>query len=142
MWTKTGVWRSLEAWRRRVESVAQRAEAEPPSNTIAYAHTGSLAFLPQDWIQNGDTIVSPTGDTFSNLQEAQKHFFAERAAAASLPEGELKTLLAWVESIDQDIHEINGAIVTTHQIDDWIHRGSHPILKHMSLYLFFLKTLL
>ena len=32
--------------------------------------------------------------------------------------------------------EVNGAIVTANQLDDYIHRGDHPVLLHMSLYVY------
>ena len=40
------------------------------------------------------------------------------------------------DSSGQEVVELDGAIVTTNQLDDYVYRGNHPLVKHMTLYVY------
>ena len=75
---------------------------------------------------------------YSSPQEAKLKYFQDRAFEAQLAETDIQEMLKMLASIEEQTEEceIDGALVTANQIDDYVHRGNHPLVKGMSLYMY------
>ena len=139
VWTKTAVWRALESWRRSCGSlhVATSAQMEEPQQMV-HAVRGKLDYLPTDWVLDGETVKAPDGSIYDSVHHAQEAFFASQAMLKHVADGDLKALLAFLNASDvnQEVLEVDGAIVTSNQLDDYNYRGEHPLLAPMSLYVY------
>ena len=93
VWTKTAVWRTLEAWRRsvgRIHAVDDKKMAEP--ERIVYADRGGLALLPKTWrILSDAKVMGPDGTIYSNMQTAQECFLASHAIETHISPDDIAT---------------------------------------------------
>ena len=149
VWTKTAVWRAMTAWRRSCKEILNDTHpmasmgkgARQQQDKMAYAHRGLLSLMPAGWTQDGHHVMSPEGERYDSAQEAYKSYLVTHQCEKILTDDELKTLVDIAQhnvgtAAGGDLLEVNGAIVTANQLDDYIHRGDHPVLLHMSLYVY------
>ena len=142
VWTKTAVWRALEAWRRSCKQVVRdRLAVNKQPEQMAYAHRGLLSLLPKGWRHHEGGVFSPDDDWFATPQEAYKAFLVQHQVEKILTDEELQHLVETARKNlsyenDTELIEVNGAIVTANQLDDYIHRGDDPVLRDMSLYVY------
>ena len=59
-----------------------------------------------------------------------------------LPADDMSRLRDFFYSTDevQEVLEVDGAVVTTHQLDDYTNRGDHPLLAPMTLYVYSMRV--
>ena len=111
--------------------------AEPEQ--LVHADRGSFTFLPKDWLRVADNKVRGPDDTlYASVRLAQEAFLASQSMDRQLESEDLTTLVKFLHSAeyDQEELEIDGAVVTTNQLDDYNHRGDHPLLAPMTLYVY------
>ena len=149
VWTKTAVWRAMTAWRRSCkhltsdpsDNTSMPAAARPQPEHMAYAHRGLLSLMPKGWRSHEGGVLSPDDEWFASAQEAYKSYLVTHQCEKALSEEELRSLVQVAQhNFDKDVQgeliEVDGAVVTANQLDDYIHRGEHPVLLHMSLYVY------
>ena len=149
VWTKTAVWRAMTAWRRSCNAMTtnssstetMRGAARPQPDQMAYAHRGLLSLLPKGWRSHEGGVLSPNDEWFDSPQEAYKSYLVTHQCEKALTEEELRNLVNLAQQnfnqvAQGDLLEVDGAVVTANQLDDYIHRGDHPVMLHMSLYVY------
>ena len=140
VWTKAAVWRALESWRRSIKSihaVAANDVVEP--DQMVHADRGKLAYLPKEWRPFGqDKVQGPDGTIYASVALAQEAYLATNAMEKQLESHEVKSLAEFMHSADNALEtlEVDGVVVTTNQLDDYNHRGNHPVLAPMTLYVY------
>ena len=118
-----------------------RGTARPQPDQMAYAHRGLLSLLPKGWRSHEGGVLSPNDEWFDSPQEAYKSYLVTHQCEKALTEEELRDLVNLAQqNLNQvaqgDLLEVDGAVVTANQLDDYIHRGDHPVMLHMSLYVY------
>ena len=140
VWTKTAVWRALESWRRSIGSIhAVAPDIVVELESIAHADRGGLALLPKTWRpMEGKKAQGPDGTAYETVGRAQEAFLASQAMDKHLPAEGISRLRDFFYSTDevQEVLEVDGAVVTTNQLDDYNNRGDHPLLAPMTLYVY------
>ena len=141
VWTKTAVWRALESWRRSIGSIHAIApeEVDEPEQMV-HADRGSLNFLPKDWLRvDGSKVRGPDGTLYASVRLAQEAYLASQSMDRHVPTEDLTTLVNFLHSAEdeaEELLEVDGVVVTTNQLDDYNHRGDHPLLAPMTLYVY------
>ncbi|CAK0847613.1 unnamed protein product, partial [Prorocentrum cordatum] len=146
---RKSIYLAAEPWRRRYGQ-ADAAESAPAALiTYVVLGTGQQVAMP-GWRQvqrEGEPVyVSPDGEEFDTIEYAHQAFQIASASGSSLRdvtkalnklrEGEAEeapeTPGPTVEGLAQG--KFRGAVLSQH--DDWMHRGDHPIVRDMSLYVY------
>ena len=97
--------------------------------------------------RDGETVyVSPDGEEFNAIEYAHRAFQIANASGGSLRDV-TKALKKMQEGEAEEVPEtqgptvdglaqgkFRGAVLSQH--DDWMHRGDHPIVRDMSLYVY------
>ena len=67
---------------------------------------------------------------YENVEKAQEAFLASQAIEQHIPAEDIAKLRDFFFSTDdvQEVMEIDGAVVTTNQLDDYNNRGEHALL--------------
>ena len=140
VWTKAAVWRALESWRRSIKSIhAVAGDDVVEPDQMVHADRGRLAYLPKEWRAFGHKKVQgPDGTIYENVASAQEAYLAMHSMEKHLESHEVKSLVEFMHSADdvQERLEVDGVVVTTNQLDDYNHRGNHPVLAPMTLYVY------
>ena len=140
VWTKTAVWRALESWRRAIGSIHKApAEDVVELESLAYADRGGVALLPKDWQPiRGGAVRGPDGSMYQNVKAAQGAFLASQAMHRHMDVDDISKLADFFFKADeeQECLEVDGAVVTTNQLDDYNNRSAHPLLAPMTLYVY------
>ncbi len=109
---------------------------EPASNqVILYAKRGGLV-LPKGWTRQGDVIIGPDDVVYPDEKAAYDSYMKLHGFQQQVSKDVLQQMKTVIRGADADVVEVGGAIITTNQLDDWLHRGSHKILEPMSLYVY------
>ncbi|CAK0862279.1 unnamed protein product, partial [Prorocentrum cordatum] len=146
---RKSIYLAAESWRRR-HGQADAAESAPAASiTYAVPGTGQQVAMPgwREVQREGETVyVSPDGEEFDTIEYAHQAFQIANASGSSLRdvtkalnklrEGEAEEVPEapgpTVEGLAQG--KFRGAVLSQH--DDWMHRGDHPIVRDMSLYVY------
>ncbi|CAK0841403.1 unnamed protein product, partial [Prorocentrum cordatum] len=146
---RKSIYLAAETWRRR-HGQADTAESAPAASiTYAVPGTGQQVAMPgwREVQREGETVyVSPDGEEFDTIEYAHQAFQIASASGSSLRdvtkalnklrEGEAEEVPEapgpTVEGLAQG--KFRGAVLSQH--DDWMHRGDHPIVRDMSLYVY------
>ena len=143
---RRAIYLAAEAWRRaygQLETVAR-----PPDSFVAYTlPANGEVVLMTGWSREKrgdiDVYTSPDGEEYDCIEYAYKAF--EDAKARSGNFGFLARTLNHIkegcseEAPAPGAASLNdraprGAVLSQH--DDWMHRGDHPIVRDMSLYIY------
>ena len=113
------------------------ATARPQPDQMAYAHRGLLSLLPKTWTSHEGGVLNPNGEWFASPQEAYKSYLVTHQSEKALTEEELRNLVNLAQNnlgqaAQGDLLEVDGAVVTANQLDDYIHRGDHPSSRQAS----------
>ena len=134
------MWRALESWRRSIKSIhAVSSEDVVEPDQMVHADRGRLAYLPKEWRACGhNKVQGPDGTIYASVALAQEAYLATNAMEKHLESHEVKSLVEFMHSADNALEtlEVDGVVVTTNQLDDYNHRGNHPVLAPMTLYVY------
>ncbi|CAK0911448.1 unnamed protein product, partial [Prorocentrum cordatum] len=146
---RKSIYLAAESWRRR-HGQADAAESAPAASiTYAVPGIGQQVAMPgwREVQREGEPVcVSPDGEEFDTIEYAHQAFQIASASGSSLRdvtkalnklrEGEAEEAPEapgpTVEGLAQG--KFRGAVLSQH--DDWMHRGDHPIVRDMSLYVY------
>ena len=114
---KRATWLAGEAWRRKYGQLATTEVVDTSERVLYQLPNGATGDLKELIAQGG--IGDDPAQTLGLMRNALKE----------LKEGECG------EPDDQPSEQNKSSYVpkTSSQLDDWLHRGNHPIVKHMSL---------
>ena len=153
---KRAIWLTAEAWRRYYGQVSL-----PKADTDAAAPqfklpSGSMVALPEGWrrdVQDGEVLyMDPDGTSYNEREILPLALAAfEQEKSGGRRGAALQALMRSLERLREGAseeprqHPEDGVDATGadaakvryysfDQLDDWHHRGTHPILLHMSLY--------
>ncbi len=138
VWTKAAVGRAMQSWREASKGcAAEESHASLPSGQLVLAHRGKMSPLPTTWKQRGSGVLAPDGTVYDSIATARRAFLAANAMDSALDVAELESLMdAFMKHTDQAADSTDGLVVTTNQLDDYEHRGDHPLRKHLTLYVY------
>ena len=144
VWTKTAVWRAMRAWRETCKGQAATESGSASfSGQLVLAHRGKLSALPTTWKQRGSQVEAPDGTLYNSVSAARQAFLATNAMDSALDAAQLNDLLTALMNPGDDPGHTDvssdsgdGLVVATNQLDDYEHRGEHPLLKDMTLYVY------
>ena len=141
VWIKTAVWRAQESWRRAYASQLPRPQQKASDREqLAIAHRGCMVFLPKNWRRrpSDNAILAPDGSVYDSDASALAAHYQTESIARTVTTADMQQLVDFTQNQNGDATtmEVNGAIVTTNQLDDYIHRGQHPLLKDLCLYVY------
>ena len=123
-----------------IHAVADKDVREP--ETTAHADHGRYSFLPKEWTRCRDrgegAVAGPDGTVYASVALAQEAFLASQSMQKYVEKEDLSRMVNFLHSTDemQDTLEVDGCIVTTNQLDDYLNRGDHPLLAPMTLYVY------
>ena len=141
---RKSIYLAAESWRRRYGQ-ADTADRPPDASiTFTVPGTGQQVAMP-GWseTQRGDATVyvSPDGEEFDTIEYAHRAFELANASGGSL-RNVTSTLAKTREGVSEEAPgptvdalaqgKFRGAVLSQH--DDWMHRGDHPIVWDMNLY--------
>ncbi|CAK0895070.1 unnamed protein product, partial [Prorocentrum cordatum] len=146
---RKSIYLAAESWRRRYGQADTAESAPAASITHAVPGTGQQVAMPgwREVQREGEAVyISPDGEEFDTIEYAHQAFQIASASGGSLRdvtkalnrmrEGEAEevpeTPGPTVEGLAQG--KFRGAVLSQH--DDWMHRGDHPIVRDMSLYVY------
>jgi len=153
---KRAIWLTAEAWRRYYGQVSLPSADTDTAAPQFKLPSGKVVALPEGWrseVQDGQvTYVDPDGTSYSDRELLplalagfeQEKSGGRRGAVLSALMRSLEQLREGASEEPQQHQEDAGDAASADaakvryyafdQLDDWHHRGSHPILLHMSLY--------
>ncbi|CAK0792583.1 unnamed protein product, partial [Prorocentrum cordatum] len=146
---RKSIYLAAESWSRRYGQADAAESAPAASITYAVPGTGQQVTMPgwREVQREGETVyVSPDGEEFDAIEYAHQAFQIANASGGSMRdvtkalnrmrEGEAEEVPEapgpTVEGLAQG--KFRGAVLSQH--DDWMHRGDHPIVRDMSLYVY------
>ncbi|CAK0850189.1 unnamed protein product, partial [Prorocentrum cordatum] len=146
---RKSIYLAAESWRRRYGQADTAESAPAASITYAVPGTGEQVAMPgwREVQREGETVyVSPDGEEFDTIEYAHQAFQIANASGSSLRDV-TKALNKLREGEAEEVPEApgptvegpaqgksRGAVLSQH--DDWMHRGDHPIVRDMSLYVY------
>ncbi|CAK0817607.1 unnamed protein product, partial [Prorocentrum cordatum] len=146
---RKSIYLAAESWRRRYGQADAAESAPTASITYAAPGTGQQVAMPgwREVQREGETVyVSPDGEEFDAIEYAHQAFQIANASGGSLRDA-TKALNKMREGEAEEVPEapgptveglaqgkFRGAVLSQH--DDWMHRGDHPIVRDMSLYVY------
>ena len=97
-----------------------------------------LCFRRHGVAGRGKKVEGPDGTLYESVGKAQEAFLASQSMSKHLPPDDISKLRDFFYSADeiQEVLEVDGAVVTTNQLDDYNNRGDHPLLAPMTLYVY------
>ena len=143
---RKSIYLAAEAWRREYGQLATQAQAPDTSITYTLPATGDVVLMP-GWseVKRGDDTlyIGPDGDEYETIEYAHHAFEAAKKSGANfsaltkalnnIKEGAAEEFApAGVAALAEKAPR--GVVLSQH--DDWMHRGDHPILRDMSLYIY------
>jgi hypothetical protein len=151
-WTvfvKKGIFLAAEAWRSQYgRAVRHAALTDGGGAILQFKRDGYDPEPLPGWreVKLGDegavVYEGPNGELFDNLLAAYDYFKAQQCAQAGVADAKLPlTFLQKFlnECCSEKEHREEGEqriVITTSTLEDWLHRGQHPILAPMSLYVY------
>ena len=148
-WTvyiKKGVFLAAEAWRREYgSSLRHKAKQDGGRAAVQFFGRGVDPYTLEGWSEEKDedgraAYVSPEGQRFPDILTAYEHDVATKAARDTPDNRQVVSFLA---KFMRDMCTESGEapktgdgfriVRSTSTLDDWLHRGDHPVLRHMSL---------
>ena len=158
---RKSIYLAAESWRRRYGQAATAESVPAASVTYTLPSTGEHIAMPgwsevhvgPDGVRSSEktsetetVFVSPEGEEFNALEYAHEAFKIAKATGGSLrdvtralkkmQEGEAEEEPDDAGPTVDDLAQkkSKGAVLSQH--DDWMHRGDHPIVRDMSLYIY------
>ena len=122
--------------------INQQYTAPPDGERVSCMVNGRNITLPDTWsrLTNEDdtiVIVNPEGEAFLSEKEAILSYLNIKKANNELDASD------WIAMFDHyktsgDVEEKkpDGGVCTGSQYDDWLYRGTHPLVKDMCLYVY------
>ncbi|CAK0814408.1 unnamed protein product, partial [Prorocentrum cordatum] len=146
---RKSIYLAAESWRRRYGQADTAESAPAASITHAVPGTGQQVAMPgwREVPREGETVYfSPDGEEFDTIEYAHQAFQIANASGGSMRDV-TKALNKMREGEAEEVPEalgptfeglaqgkFRGAALSQH--DDWMHRGDHPIVRDMSLYVY------
>ena len=145
VYVKKGVYLAAEAWRQVYGRAVRHAALRDGGGTILqYVRHGMDPYPMPRWkrieLSDGQNLYEgPNGELYEDLHAAYEHDIAAKAANTGVAQN--RVALDFLQRFLKDScseteqREDNGTrfAVTTSTLEDWLHRGDHPILAPMSL---------
>ncbi|CAK0887182.1 unnamed protein product [Prorocentrum cordatum] len=143
---KKGVFLAAGAWRREHgRSLRHKAKQDGGRAPVQYLGRGVDPYTLEGWREEKDddgqaVYVSPEGQRFPDILTAYEHDVATKAARDAPDHRQVVSFLAkFMQDMGCESEEAPKTgdgfriVRTTSTLDDWLHRGDDPVLKHMSL---------
>ena len=141
-----GVFLAAEAWRRQYgRAVRYAALRDGGGDILQHNRAGMDPYPLLGWkktsLEEGGAFLyeGPHGEVFEDLREVYEYVVASKSADAGVDETKihLSVLQHFLTDCCSEKEERAGdgarCVVTTGTLEDWLHRGSHPILTPMGL---------
>ena len=151
-WTvfiKKGVFLAAEAWRREFgRAVRHAALRDGGGEILQYNRSGMDPYPLVGWkkiaLEGSGLVVyeGPDGDVLESLQEVYDHVVATRTAMTGVDKSKvnLSVLQHFLNECcsEQEERSEEGRrfVLTTSTLEDYLHRGDHPVVASMSLYVY------
>ena len=147
LFMRKAIYLGAESWRRAYGQLA--THGTKPESVVTFTLPSGETVPMDGWSHfqrdGADVYVGPEGDEYDALEYAYEAFQSAKAGGAHLS-AVTKALQSFKEgaAVEEDADgpadlaaKTKGAhSVTLSQHDDWMHRGTHPIVKDMSLYVY------
>jgi len=146
---KKGIFLVAEAWRRRFgRAVRHAALRDGGGEILQYNRAGMDPFPLLGWkrlvLEATDVVVyeGPGGEVFESLQEVYEHVVAARVSNIGTDKMQmhLSVLQHYLNECcsekEERAEEDRRFVVTSSTLEDYLYRGDHPVVAHMSLYVY------
>ena len=141
VFVKKGVYLAAEAWRRQYgRAVRYAALRDGGGDILQHNRAGMDPYPLLGWkktsLEDGGAFLY---EIFEDLGEVYEYVVASKSAVAGVDETKihLSVLQHFLNDCCSEKEERAGdgerCVVTTSTLEDWLYRGSHPILAPMSL---------
>ena len=147
-WTifiKKAVFLAAEAWRRRYgKSARHRNKEDTGSEVLRFRRAGMDDYIMHGWkkrtLSDGAQVVfeAPDGSTHGDWQQAYDYEMAQKGIVSGHESHKeaVSFLQGFLDSVGTESSEREASsdrvTVTTSTLEDYLYRGSHPILAPMS----------
>ena len=147
LFMRKAIYLGAEAWRRKYGQLATHCE-KPPS-IVTFTLPGGQSVAMDGWTHDrrdgADVYIGPEGDEYDTIGYAYEAFQAGKAGGNSLSAvtralqnfkegGAAEPTVPGISDLAAKNQGLRS--VTLSQHDDWMHRGTHPIVRSMSLYVY------
>ena len=159
---KKAIYLAAQAWRQAYGQVATQ-RVEPDQLSLLFKLPSGETLVLEGWHEvkrdDGRVYISPDGQEFDSLQYAAEAFQLECRGTQNSQGATLRAMTKLLKELQEGhaheplpvstaagesdgpsgVAQVAGQVghataFVFSQLDDWLHRGNHPIVKHMSLY--------